>query len=114
MTGPQSVSGWHCRGDDRPGVGVKNGLPDVVWCPVPPDQVRLGNRAATFDVEAFLIAKYPITYEQYKAFLDAPDGYADPHRWPNLKPPDGVCHARYLRSFAIATAPGAVTTEAPQ
>ena len=62
-------------GDDRPGVGVKNGLPDIDWCPVPAGRVDLEGGAGSFDVEACLISKYTITVAQWRTFLNACDGY---------------------------------------
>lgn len=93
------------RGDTRPGVGVsKSGLPEIAWCDVPGGEVRLegfeekqlatvydaegdsgltviGN---TYHVEPFQLAKYPITRAQYRAFVDAPDGYNRPEWWDGL------------------------------
>jgi hypothetical protein len=64
-------------GDPRPGVGIKNGLPDIVWCYVPERTVTLPFKKQTPDVvEPFYISKYPITVAQYQLFLQANDGYA--------------------------------------
>ncbi|MBL8527364.1 MAG: SUMF1/EgtB/PvdO family nonheme iron enzyme [Burkholderiales bacterium] len=69
-------------GDPRSGIGLReDGLPDIVWCEVPPGAVTLEDNAGTFEVTAFKIAKYPITYAQYKAFLDDPEGYARRELW---------------------------------
>lgn len=47
-------------GDTRFGVGLMpNNIPDIEWC-------RVGNNA-----DAFLISKYPITYLQYRSFVEA-------------------------------------------
>jgi hypothetical protein len=79
-------------GDGRPGVGLRHGLPDIVWCEVPGGEVDLDfiwyeeqsrfrrfmktlRAKGHFTVEAFAIAKYPVTYAQYRAFLEAEDGY---------------------------------------
>jgi len=79
-------------GDPRPGVGLRaDGLPDIVWCPVPGGEVTLEEDAGTFAVEPFQIAKYPVTYRQYRAFLDAEDGYHNPEWWRGLwvdQPPE--------------------------
>ncbi len=65
--------------DPRPGVGLReDGLPDIVWCQVPGGKVVLEDEVGTFTVEPFYIAKYPVTYRQYHAFVEATDGYHNP------------------------------------
>jgi formylglycine-generating enzyme required for sulfatase activity len=87
-------------GDPRPGVGLReDGLPNIVWCAVPGGEIVLDieteersriarwlkHRARdTFSVEPFYIAKYPVTYIQYRAFLEASDGFANPVWWQGL------------------------------
>lgn len=59
------------------------GAPDVLsilpppfeWCPIPAGQVTLERRAGTFEVKPFLIAKYPVTFEQFQVFVDDPHGF---------------------------------------
>ena len=66
-------------GDPRPGVGLRaDGLPDLVWCEVPGGEVTLEEDAGTFTVEPFRIAQYPVTYRQYRAFLDAETAITTP------------------------------------
>ncbi|MHB8629490.1 MAG: formylglycine-generating enzyme family protein [Aggregatilineales bacterium] len=73
-------------GDNRPGVGLRpDGLPDIAWCDVPGGTVTLEGVKGTFKVQPFKIAKYPVTYSQYKVFLDADDGYRDDRWWNGLK-----------------------------
>ena len=73
-------------GDPRPGVGLgSEGVPDIVWCEVQGGSVTLEKSAGTFQVERFFIAKYPVTYRQYKAFLDDPEGYRHKRWWKGLK-----------------------------
>jgi hypothetical protein len=75
-------------GDTRPGVGLReDGLPDLVWCAVPGGRVVLEDGAGEFEVEPFHIARYPITYRQYRAFLEASDGYQSRDWWEGLKGP---------------------------
>ncbi|MFO7634071.1 MAG: SUMF1/EgtB/PvdO family nonheme iron enzyme, partial [Caldilinea sp.] len=71
-------------GDPRPGVGVQHSLPDIAWVKIPefgPDGRREflyhdGTRNTQHDgLYTFWIARYPITYAQFQAFVDAPDGY---------------------------------------
>lgn len=72
-------------GDRRPGVGLTpEGLPDIVWCEVPGGIVDIETRGPV-GVKPFRIAKYPITYRQYRAFLDDPNGYDDPSLWKGLE-----------------------------
>lgn len=72
-------------GDPRPGVGLRaDGLPDIIWCAVPGGEVTLEENAGTFAVEPFHIAKYPVTYRQYRVFLEADDGFNNPAWWEDL------------------------------
>jgi hypothetical protein len=68
-------------GDPRPGVGLRpDGLPYIEWLPVAPGgQLTIAKQ--NFNVQPFYIAKYPITYVQYQAFVEAPDGYNNPAWW---------------------------------
>jgi hypothetical protein len=75
----------HVIGDTRPGVGLRpDGLPDIVWCPVPGGTVTLERNAGTFEVQPFEIAKYPVTLMQFQAFLDDPEGFSHPAWWRDL------------------------------
>jgi len=72
-------------GDPRPGVGLReDGLPEIVWCEVPEGEIILKGVAGTFQVQRCWIAKYPVTYLQYRSFLEAPDGYHDESIWKDL------------------------------
>lgn len=67
-------------GDTRPGVGLdQDGLPEILWCRVdpPPGQA----------LPPFRIARYPLTWMQYQAFLEAPDGFSH-YRWWQGQQPD--------------------------
>jgi len=73
-------------GDLRPGVGVDpgTGLPDVLWCYVPPGPFVMGgdeeqhrNESIT---EGYLISRYPVTNAQFTAFVVA-GGYAERKYW---------------------------------
>jgi len=83
-------------GDPRPGVGVdpETGLPDILWCYVPPGPFLMGstdddtmafsdekpqhlNKRIT---EGYLISRYPVTNAQFGAFVAA-GGYAERKYW---------------------------------
>jgi formylglycine-generating enzyme required for sulfatase activity len=69
-------------GDPRPGVGVRNGVPDIAWCPVPAGEFIMGNTKQTdadaYDDEtpqhrptlaAFEISAYLVTNAQFESFV---------------------------------------------
>lgn len=67
-------------GDRRPGVGLDgDNLPEILWCRVEPP--------LSSPTGAFLIARYPLTWTQYQAFIDDPRGYTHYHWWDG-QPPD--------------------------
>ncbi|WP_291854464.1 SUMF1/EgtB/PvdO family nonheme iron enzyme [Accumulibacter sp.] len=69
-------------GDPRRGIGLRpNGDPDLDWCEIPTGTVRLKNHAGEFPVARFFIARYPLTWRQYQAFVDDPGGYGNQKRW---------------------------------
>jgi len=82
-------------GDDRPGVSVRDGVPDIDWVEIPAGEFLMGSdkekdRQANAigdetpqhpeHVDAFRIGKFPITVAQYRAFIEA-DGYAHRAYW---------------------------------
>jgi energy-coupling factor transporter ATP-binding protein EcfA2 len=72
-------------GDPRKGVGVDaHDIPQIEWIEVPAGHVVLENNAGSQDVDPFFIAKYPLTYRQYRAFVDAEDGYRNTQWWGGL------------------------------
>ena len=72
-------------GDPRPGVGLRDdGLPEIAWCEVPKGEITLEEGAGTFTVEPFYISKYPVTWIQYRCFLEAKDGYQNKRWWEGL------------------------------
>ncbi len=72
-------------GDPRPRVGVKNGLPDLLWRPIPAGEKVEIEEHGRFKVVPFYMAAYPVTYAQYQAFLDAADGYVSANWWDGLR-----------------------------
>ncbi|MCB1909750.1 MAG: SUMF1/EgtB/PvdO family nonheme iron enzyme [Rhodocyclaceae bacterium] len=78
-------------GDPRRGVGLdEQGLPDIAWIEIPAGEVTLeSDPPSSFPVTAFEIARYPVTWEQYYAFLHAADGFRDAQNWQGLcEPPE--------------------------
>jgi formylglycine-generating enzyme required for sulfatase activity len=77
-------------GDNRKGVGLRNGLPDIDWCRIESGEVTIEIRSNPDDlnskvvkrltraVEPFWMARYPVTVLQFQAFLQ--DCYRD-GRW---------------------------------
>jgi hypothetical protein len=72
-------------GDSRPGVALRSDrLPDISWCAVPGGEVSLEAERGVLIVEPCEIARYPITWQQYKTFLNAEDGYSNELWWQGL------------------------------
>ncbi len=78
-------------GDPREGVGLRpDGLPDILWGrAVPPGIYTIGGDEQAYNSlpeqqyaiqHAYQLARHPVTYAQFQAFLDAPDGF-DNERW---------------------------------
>jgi formylglycine-generating enzyme required for sulfatase activity len=84
-------------GDPRPGVGInERGLPDIVWLPVPAGEFSMGSNDDDDEkpihpvyLDAFEIAKYPVTNCQYACFVAATDHRAPKH-WGGATPPEGL------------------------
>lgn len=70
---PQNIASF-CGTEDAP---------TLKWCHVDEGEVtvKVGKRKIIFYVNHFRISKYPITNAQFKLFLEATDGYADPRWW---------------------------------
>jgi len=83
--------------DPRRGVGVIDGVPDILWCEIPAGKVEIQGHGR-FEVAPFRIAAYPVTYAQYLAFLEAEDGYGSPRWWDGLQREDEP--GRQLRPYA--------------
>ena len=58
------------------------GLPDIVWLKVSGGEIQIEKQ--TFKVQPFYIAKYPITYRQFEAFVEAEDGFKNSRWWKDL------------------------------
>lgn len=73
--------------DDRRGVGLDaNGLPEIDWATIPGGEFiyQDGERRR---LDGFRIARYPVTNAQFRAFLEADDGYRDERWWRGLTEP---------------------------
>lgn len=84
--------------DVRHGIGVlTDGAPSLDWVQV---EIKPASSYAATDlvsvmmgnvpvqVRPFYIARYPITYAQYLAFVEAPDGFRDSRWWKGLEVTD--------------------------
>ena len=78
--------------DDRKGVGVSDGLPDIDWVEIP-GGAFLYQDGERREIDTFWIARYPVTNAQFQAFLDAEDGYRDDRCWRGLTRPDRTARA---------------------
>jgi formylglycine-generating enzyme required for sulfatase activity len=94
---PERAHLWRTLGrlglDDRPGVGLKDGLPDIEWVEVPKGKFKYGDeKVRRIALDAFQIGRYPVTHAQYQCFID--DGGYETDTWwqglaerPNLARP---------------------------
>lgn len=85
----------HVLSQTCPGVGLRpDGLPDIDWCAVDvstnlrgvrmPFRNERGMVYGEFALQPFFIARYPITYQQFRAFQLVPDGFNDDRWWEGL------------------------------
>ncbi|MDP3172289.1 MAG: hypothetical protein Q8M91_18320, partial [Polaromonas sp.] len=89
-------------GDPRRGVGLnEKSLPDIAWVDIPAGEVVLGETKSqkSFPVSLFRLSRYPVTWVQYRAFLDAKDGYCNPAWWEER--PRAEKPASLLRCFGL-------------
>jgi formylglycine-generating enzyme required for sulfatase activity len=71
--------------DTRQGVGLTNGqLPDIDWVTIPASEFIYQDEKKRRRLPAFQIARYPTTYLQFQAFINARDGFYDPRWWKGL------------------------------
>jgi hypothetical protein len=90
--------------DPRRGVGLRNELPDIVWCRVPGGEIQLEGVPGTFTVNPFFVSRYVVTLQQFDAFAAQLDTYNDKTWWTDL-PFDGRSHQVYPQSPAVANHP---------
>ncbi|MBK8032483.1 MAG: SUMF1/EgtB/PvdO family nonheme iron enzyme [Chloroflexi bacterium] len=65
---------------------AKGGIPLLEWCEIPAGILHIGENGKgsqrdTLHVEAFQLAKYPVTNGQFQLFIDDPRGYANQSWW---------------------------------
>jgi formylglycine-generating enzyme required for sulfatase activity len=70
----------------RPGIflvrnGPLAGLPHIIWCEVPAGKFVYAENSLPEIAEPYRIAKYPVTNAQFQAFIQDPNGYANPKWW---------------------------------
>ena len=74
--------------DDRRGVGVRDGLPDIDWVDVPAGDFQYGEEPRAVTLPAFRIARYPITNAQFQCFIDDAGFETDEWwQWPGWRRP---------------------------
>ena len=75
-------------GDPRRGIGLDgDGLPDITWIDILAGEITL-ETGDHFPFSSFRIARYPVTWVQYRAFVDAADGYRNEAWWLGLEKKD--------------------------
>ncbi len=94
-------------GDPRPGVGTDaQGTPDIDWCKVEGGALSIDFRSDPNDpcspvvgslarnCRPFRISRYPITAAQFRAFVEAEDGWNNPACWSDglYRDPEGNSH----------------------
>jgi formylglycine-generating enzyme required for sulfatase activity len=72
-------------GDPRPGVGVKDGVPDIDWIKIPGGSITLEDVDHMFEVRPFRMAKYLVTNSQFETFLNAENGYRNEEWWKDIE-----------------------------
>jgi formylglycine-generating enzyme required for sulfatase activity len=81
------LNGW----DNRKGVGIVRdasgvALPDIDLVEIPGGEFQYGHKDESdnppqkLTLPTFHISRYPVTFAQFRTFLDDPEGFADP-RW---------------------------------
>lgn len=88
-------------GDLWPGIGVKDGVSDIVWIDSPGGTIKLEEVDHVFEVKPFRIAKYPVTNEPFEAFLSAGDGYRSEEWWRDIAQSDEVDQPRWSEANAL-------------
>lgn len=84
---PKRLELWLALGqkglDQRPGVGLKNGLPDIDWVTIQEGPFLYGEGKIPKFLPTFHIARYPVTNSQFQAFFED-QGYQSDVWWQDL------------------------------
>ncbi|MDD5320712.1 MAG: SUMF1/EgtB/PvdO family nonheme iron enzyme [Methylococcales bacterium] len=115
-------------GDSRPGIGLRNLIPDIEWVEFLGGQLELNNFRWGIDVghggipgsdwvdfpgqlpgvnkfrrvikvQPFKLSRYLVTWMQYKAFLDDPQGYDNAAWWSGIKKCSQMKDAHVYRGY---------------
>jgi formylglycine-generating enzyme required for sulfatase activity len=71
-------------GDPRRGTGLRmDRIPDIDWVKIPRGKFTYQSEIEK-ELPDYYIARYPITYAQFQAFIDAPNGYSNDAWWDGL------------------------------
>ncbi len=89
-------------GDPRFGVGVRDGLPEIDWVTIPAGPFLMGSdkkkdpKARDSEMPQhevtlpeYRMSRYPITYAQFQAFVEDPQGFYNARWWEGLSIPEG-------------------------
>jgi formylglycine-generating enzyme required for sulfatase activity len=60
-------------------------------------EITLEEKAGTFSVDRFFISKYPVTWIQYRSFLEAKDGFQNKKWWEGLAEPQDEPGEQYRK-----------------
>jgi formylglycine-generating enzyme required for sulfatase activity len=75
--------------DNRKGIGVRDdGLPDIDWVKIPAGEFIYQDSEKRYEL-TFYIARYPVTYAQFRTFIDDEQyGFKNPQWWEGLAASD--------------------------
>ena len=65
----------------------EDGLPDIDWVEIPASEF-IYQDSERLTLPTFHISRYPVTYRQFQAFIDADDGFHNPVWWDGLAASD--------------------------
>lgn len=83
-------------GDPRPGIGLKDGFPDIDWIRIPMGEFLYGGlyeRSARsvqpqqVYLPMFYISRYTVTFAQFRSFIEAKDGFRNDKWWDGFVDP---------------------------